>query len=92
MDARLANPKEWPFRRLADDWGVTVHRARQVFEKILRKRRFAATRIKPTYSKQWSEGVAGIMAEARRREAARAMPEPPFFTSDNPLDGERLWA
>ena len=42
--------------------------------------------------KEWREGVAKIMAEVRRREAARALPEPPIYTSDNPLDGERLWA
>lgn len=39
----------------------------------------------------WTAGVGGIMTEARRREAARALPEQPYFTSDNPLDGTRLW-
>jgi len=47
-----------------------------------------ATRAK---KKEWREGVAKIMAEVRRREAARALPEPPFYNSENPLDGERLW-
>jgi len=42
----------------------------------------------------WRAGVAKIMAEVRRREAERARlnPEPPYYSSDNPLDGERLWA
>lgn len=40
----------------------------------------------------WVAGVAKIMAEVRRREAERALAEPPFYSSDNPLDGERLWA
>lgn len=39
----------------------------------------------------WTEGVAKIMAEVRRREALRGLPAAPFFTSDNPLDGARLW-
>lgn len=44
--------------------------------------------------KAWRAGVAKIMAEVRRREAERARlnPEPPYYSSDNPLDGERLWA
>lgn len=91
VDARLANPSEWPFRRLAAEWGVGVQRAGQVYEKILRKRHIAATRVQPTHSRDWSAGVAKIMAEVRRREADRALPEPPFYSSDNPLDGTRLW-
>lgn len=42
--------------------------------------------------KAWRIGVAKIMAEMRRREAERAAAEPPFYSSDNPLDGTRLWA
>tara|TARA_R110000868_G_C10517980_1_gene732786 strand:+ start:333 stop:620 length:288 start_codon:yes stop_codon:yes gene_type:complete len=58
--------------------------------------RRAAQRIKTAERKErqkaWREGVARIMAEVRRREAARALPEQPYYSSDNPLDGARLWA
>jgi hypothetical protein len=71
-------------------------RARQA-EAADEKRR-AAQRIKTAERKErqkvWRAGVARIMAEVRRREAERARlnPEPHYYSSDNPLDGERLWA
>jgi hypothetical protein len=40
---------------------------------------------------EWVAGVSRIMAEVRRREAEHALPEPPFYSSANPLDGTRLW-
>lgn len=60
--------------------------------------RRAAQRLKAAERNErrrvWRAGVAKIMAEVRRREAERVRlhPEPPFYSSDNPLDGMRLWA
>ena len=69
-------------------------RARRI--EVADEERRAAQRIKTAERKErrrvWREGVAKIMAEVRRREAERAQPEPHFYSSDNPLDGTRLWA
>jgi hypothetical protein len=71
--------REWRERQVAHDKArLAKGRAQRAISRARRK--------------AWTAGVSKIMAEVRRREAGLEMPEPPFFASDNPLDGERLWA
>lgn len=86
-----ASPEGALWKRRLDAQDAANERAR-----IADEERIAAQRIKIAERKErrrvWREGVAKIMAEVRRREAERAQPEPHFYSSDNPLDGVRLWA
>tara|TARA_R110000822_G_C15212210_1_gene483448 strand:+ start:339 stop:722 length:384 start_codon:yes stop_codon:yes gene_type:complete len=66
-------------------------RADAAEENAKRKARAVANSQK---AKEWRAGVAKIMAEVRRREAARKprFRVPAISRPINPLDGERLWA
>lgn len=70
------------------------HREERPYLEAMRRQRVAAekAKIKRKKTKEWRAGVAKIMAEVRRREAERGLTDTLCFASDNPLDGERLWA
>lgn len=98
------NPADRPYaylkweREQFADWYADAEaqdkRAASLRRAAERKQRAKTKKAKETRAarKEWQAGVAKIMAEVRRREAERALPEPPFYSSDNPLDGERLWS
>jgi len=68
-------------------------RQSQIFAREHAARR-AAKAANSKKAREWRAGVAKIMAEVRRREAA-AKPRfrvPAISRRINPLDGERLWA
>jgi len=72
-----------------------VRRRREFLEYRARRSRALAAvekgRATKAKRKEWREGVARIMAEVRRREAIALASKPHFYSSDNPLDGSRLW-
>lgn len=90
------HPYAWLGWEAAHNVPLTSHIERWLERRMNRRaeadRRAAKLRsAKRAERAAWASGVAKIMAEVRRREMAWAAAEPPFFTSDNPLDGARLW-
>lgn len=84
--------RQWELERPA--WEAEQRRRDDIEEMraaLRREKLRERARARKARKAEWTAGVAKIMAEVRRREIERATPEHPFFASDNPLDGERLF-
>lgn len=79
---------EW--NRVRPDWEAEMRAQEEAAQKRRDEQR-QKRMMREAAKAHWRAGVAKIMAEVRRREALRGLPAAPFFTSDNPLDGARLW-